>query len=266
MNRGLMQELILTKDSLGDDGIRRTQKVPSQKVGVSRFPQTIIHQGYIEQTILDFLERDGGPRVERCTVPREVSLDHAFVGQRDSHPITVQLECYGSKAIPTKVNGHTASTSHAREQKSKRDTKGSVNGHEAKGQSQLNHNGNEAFESSCNVNLMNNNPLNGTFNQNCGQPVKVFSKKTNGTVNYTDHKPLKPTTVGTSGFERTIEVIKAKYLLGCDGAHSWIRQQFGVPLEGSRTHNVWGVIDIIPLTDFRKYLRESSTERVLFTV
>ena len=249
-----MQGLILTKDSLGDHGIQRAQKVHSQKVGVSRFPQTIIHQGYIEQTILDFLERDGGPRVERCTVPREVSLDHTLVGQRDSHPITVRIDCYGCKVIPAKVNGHTASTSHASEQKWDRDTNESVNGHEAKGQSQLNNNGSEAFESSCNVNFMKikNGSFNGIFKQNCGQPVKALSNKTNGAVDYANDKPLKPATDETSRFERTIEVIKAKYLLGCDGAHSWIRQQFGIPLEGNQTQNVWGVIDIIPLTDFRK--------------
>ena len=253
-----MQELILTKDSLGDDGIQRAQKVPSQKVGLSRFPQTIINQGYIEQTILDFLERDGGPRVERCTVPREVSLEHALVGQRDSHPITVRIECYGSKEIPTKVNGHTEFAGHASEQKSNRDTDESVNGYEVDGQSQLNHNGNEAFESNCKVNLMKaeNGSFNGIIKQNCGMPF-AFSNKTSGAVDCANDKPLKPTMRGTSDFERTTEVIKAKYLLGCDGAHSWIRQQFGIPLEGSHTHNVWGVIDIIPLTDFRKYLRQS---------
>lgn len=259
MDRVLMQVLIFTKDSVGDHGIRRAQKVPSQKVGVSRFPQIILHQGYIEQTILDFIEGNGGPRVERCTVPKEVSLDHAFVDQRDSHPITIKLECYGSEEIPTRVNGHAASTSHVREQKSKRNTKESVNGHEAKVQSQLNHNGNKAFKNNCKINLMEaeNGPFNGIITENCGQPVEALSKKTNGAVDYTDDTPLKPTTVETSELERTTEVIKAKYLLGCDGAHSWIRQRFGIPLEGSQTHNVWGVIDIIPLTDFRKYLRES---------
>ncbi|EXJ76399.1 uncharacterized protein A1O5_00907 [Cladophialophora psammophila CBS 110553] len=46
------------------------------------------------------------------------------------------------------------------------------------------------------------------------------------------------------------EVIKCKYLLGCDGAHSWIRRQMGAQMEGDQTDFVWGVLDIIPQTDF----------------
>lgn len=52
--------------------------------------------------------------------------------------------------------------------------------------------------------------------------------------------------------EGELEIIKAKYLLGCDGAHSWTRQQLGLPLEGKQTDHVWGVMDIIPLSNFRK--------------
>ena len=46
------------------------------------------------------------------------------------------------------------------------------------------------------------------------------------------------------------EVIKAKYLLGADGAHSWVRNQLGFSLEGDSTDYIWGVLDIIPITDF----------------
>ena len=48
------------------------------------------------------------------------------------------------------------------------------------------------------------------------------------------------------------EKIKAKYVVGCDGAHSWTRRQLGFQMEGEQTDFVWGVIDMIPLTDFRK--------------
>lgn len=50
-----------------------------------------------------------------------------------------------------------------------------------------------------------------------------------------------------------LETVKAKYLIGCDGAHSWTRRQVGIELRGDTTDHVWGVMDIIPLTDFRKY-------------
>ncbi|KAF5875687.1 putative fad binding domain protein [Botrytis fragariae] len=46
------------------------------------------------------------------------------------------------------------------------------------------------------------------------------------------------------------ETVKAKYLIGCDGAHSWTRRQLGIQLEGEQTDLIWGVLDIIPLTNF----------------
>ena len=49
-----------------------------------------------------------------------------------------------------------------------------------------------------------------------------------------------------------LETIHSKYLIACDGAHSWTRRQLGLPMEGDQTEYVWGVIDIVPLTNFRK--------------
>ncbi|KAL8942691.1 MAG: hypothetical protein Q9211_001289 [Gyalolechia sp. 1 TL-2023] len=46
------------------------------------------------------------------------------------------------------------------------------------------------------------------------------------------------------------ETVRAKYVIGCDGAHSWTRAQLGFRMEGEQTDLVWGVLDIIPLTDF----------------
>lgn len=53
-----------------------------------------------------------------------------------------------------------------------------------------------------------------------------------------------------NGDTETTEKINAKYLLACDGAHSWTRRQLGLPMEGEQTDYVWGVIDIIPLSNF----------------
>lgn len=47
------------------------------------------------------------------------------------------------------------------------------------------------------------------------------------------------------------ETIRAKYLIGCDGAHSWTRRQLGFKMEGEQTDLIWGVLDIVPVTDFR---------------
>ena len=50
------------------------------------------------------------------------------------------------------------------------------------------------------------------------------------------------------------EVVQAKYVIGCDGAHSWTRQQIGCELEGDSTDYIFGVVDIIAITDFRKFI------------
>jgi 2-polyprenyl-6-methoxyphenol hydroxylase-like FAD-dependent oxidoreductase len=46
------------------------------------------------------------------------------------------------------------------------------------------------------------------------------------------------------------ETVRAKYIVGCDGAHSWTRRQLGFQLEGEPTDFIWGVLDIVPVTDF----------------
>ena len=48
----------------------------------------------------------------------------------------------------------------------------------------------------------------------------------------------------------TSEMVRAKFVVGCDGAHSWVRKQLGYGLEGESTDYIWGVLDIVPLTDF----------------
>ena len=58
------------------------------------------------------------------------------------------------------------------------------------------------------------------------------------------------------------EKIRAKYVVGCDGAHSWTRRQLGFQMEGEQTDFVWGVVDLIPITDFRK----SYAEQLILTI
>lgn len=47
-----------------------------------------------------------------------------------------------------------------------------------------------------------------------------------------------------------IETIHAKYVIGCDGAHSWVRKQIGIEMEGETSDYIWGVLDTVPITDF----------------
>lgn len=47
--------------------------------------------------------------------------------------------------------------------------------------------------------------------------------------------------------ERTI---RARYVVGCDGARSVVRSSIGLELRGDRTKQAWGVIDVLVDTDF----------------
>ncbi|KAF9014285.1 FAD binding domain-containing protein [Cyathus striatus] len=44
--------------------------------------------------------------------------------------------------------------------------------------------------------------------------------------------------------------ICAKYVIGADGAYSWVRRNLGIPMEGDQTEYVWGVSDVLVETDF----------------
>lgn len=54
-------------------------------------------------------------------------------------------------------------------------------------------------------------------------------------------------TAGKDGME---EVFRAKYALGCDGAHSSVRKSLGFQMIGDSTDSIWGVMDIYPRTNF----------------
>ncbi|KAH8700112.1 putative phenol 2-monooxygenase [Talaromyces proteolyticus] len=49
------------------------------------------------------------------------------------------------------------------------------------------------------------------------------------------------------GIESTF---RAKYVLGCDGAHSTVRHSLGYKMIGDSTDAVWGVMDVYPRTNF----------------
>ncbi|EKM52867.1 uncharacterized protein PHACADRAFT_149799 [Phanerochaete carnosa HHB-10118-sp] len=43
------------------------------------------------------------------------------------------------------------------------------------------------------------------------------------------------------------EIVHARFIVGADGAHSWVRHMLGIPMEGDSTARVWGAIDFTPL-------------------
>jgi phenol 2-monooxygenase len=48
----------------------------------------------------------------------------------------------------------------------------------------------------------------------------------------------------------TKEIVRAKYVLGTDGAHSWTRKALGLQMKGDRTNKHFGVMDFVPLSNF----------------
>jgi phenol 2-monooxygenase len=50
--------------------------------------------------------------------------------------------------------------------------------------------------------------------------------------------------------EGQIETIKARYVVGCDGARSAVRKSIGRALHGDSANHAWGVMDVLAVTDF----------------
>ena len=50
--------------------------------------------------------------------------------------------------------------------------------------------------------------------------------------------------------EGHIETVKARYVVGCDGARSTVRQSIGRTLQGDSASQAWGVMDVLAVTDF----------------
>jgi phenol 2-monooxygenase len=47
-----------------------------------------------------------------------------------------------------------------------------------------------------------------------------------------------------------IETVKARYVVGCDGARSGVRRAIGGTLAGDSANQAWGVMDVLAVTDF----------------
>jgi phenol 2-monooxygenase (NADPH) len=61
----------------------------------------------------------------------------------------------------------------------------------------------------------------------------------------------------TARFERLdpahpgeVETVRARYVVGCDGARSTVRKSIGRELHGDSANHAWGVMDVLAVTDF----------------
>ncbi|KAI9372209.1 FAD binding domain-containing protein [Aspergillus egyptiacus] len=85
------------------------------------------------------------------------------------------------------------------------------------------------------------------FTEDETHPVSVITKslRTDKMINV-----LQQSLAGKSGAAEVTEIIQARYVVACDGAKSLVRHQLEVPFESEATGSMWGVIDIVPITDF----------------
>ena len=72
------------------------------------------------------------------------------------------------------------------------------------------------------------------------------------------------------GCEGRTETVRARYVVGCDGARSNVRKAIGGALHGDAAHQAWGVMDILAVTDFpdfrMKALIQSENEGALLVL
>ncbi|KAK9449445.1 FAD binding domain-containing protein [Limtongia smithiae] len=88
-----------------------------------------------------------------------------------------------------------------------------------------------------------------TLSENASLPEQFGAKVANGLFRQFEGDQEKYYKDGPSE-DGDLELVHAKYVLGCDGAHSWVRKQLGIEMEGESTDYVWGVLDSVPITDF----------------
>ncbi|TPW78255.1 FAD-binding monooxygenase [Schumannella sp. 10F1B-5-1] len=63
--------------------------------------------------------------------------------------------------------------------------------------------------------------------------------------------PVTVTLIGTAGpQEGTTRTVRARYVVGADGARSKVRESIGAVMAGDRANHAWGVMDTLAVTDF----------------
>jgi phenol 2-monooxygenase (NADPH) len=72
------------------------------------------------------------------------------------------------------------------------------------------------------------------------------------------------------GQETKVETIRARYVVGCDGARSSVRQSMGLSLKGDSANHAWGVMDVLVDSNFPdirfKSLIQSANEGTILII
>ncbi|MCW4456786.1 FAD-binding monooxygenase [Microbacterium sp. MPKO10] len=71
------------------------------------------------------------------------------------------------------------------------------------------------------------------------------------TIHDEGEHPVEVTVRHTAGpHQGSTRTIRAKYVVGCDGARSAVRESIGRTLDGDQAFHAWGVMDVLTETDF----------------
>ncbi|MFJ6000625.1 FAD-binding monooxygenase [Arthrobacter sp. NPDC092385] len=81
------------------------------------------------------------------------------------------------------------------------------------------------------------------------------------TVDDEHEYPVSVTLVRTAGERQGAErTVRAKYVVGADGARSKVRQAIGCTLAGDQANHAWGVMDAVAVTDFPDIRRKCAIQ------
>ena len=93
-----------------------------------------------------------------------------------------------------------------------------------------------------------------TMQRSAARLVPHYSRKLAGLEREADGVSDHPVTARferqDAGHEGQVEKIRARYVVGCDGARSNVRQAIGLALKGDSANHAWGVMDVLVVTDF----------------
>jgi 2-polyprenyl-6-methoxyphenol hydroxylase-like FAD-dependent oxidoreductase len=79
---------------------------------------------------------------------------------------------------------------------------------------------------------------------------RLLDLKTSPAARFEDHAVTVSLERLDAGHEGEVETIRARYVVGCDGARSVVRKSIVRELRGDSANHAWGVMDVLAVTDF----------------
>ena len=79
---------------------------------------------------------------------------------------------------------------------------------------------------------------------------RLLDVQTSPAARFEDHAVTVSLERLDAGHEGEVETVRARYVVGCDGARSVVRKSIGRELRGDSANHAWGVMDVLAVTDF----------------